>query len=152
MLVEKQDAPDFTTITDQGDSISLSNFKGKKVVLFFYPKDDTPGCTVEACNFRDNFATLNQLGIVVLGVSKDTQKSHEKFKEKYQLNFPLIVDDSAEICSKYDVLKEKSMFGKKYMGIERTTFLIDEQGKIEKIWRNVKVDVHVEEIIEMVRN
>ncbi len=151
MLKEHDTAPDFTTIDDQNNKVSLKNFRNKKVILYFYPKDDTPGCTVEACNFRDNLPDFSKLNIEVLGVSKDDVASHTKFKNKYQLNFKLLADTDGEICNAYGVIGEKTMFGKKYMGINRTTFLIDEHGKIMQIWRNVKVDNHIDQILKVLK-
>lgn len=144
-------APDFTLPADGGNSIALSRFQGQPVVLYFYPKDDTPGCTQEACDFRDNISGLKRLKVQVIGVSKDSVKKHDKFKEKYELNFPLVSDEDGAICEKYGVWVEKSMYGKKYMGIERTTFLIDAQGKIAHIWRKVSVTDHVTEILSVLK-
>lgn len=132
------DAPDFALPSDSGETIKLSDLKGKKVILYFYPKDDTPGCTKQACSFRDNLGVLQSKNVVVLGVSADSVESHKKFKKKYNLNFPLLSDEKLEVIKKYGV--------KKTIGIERSTFIIDEKGKIIKIYRNVKVDGHVEEI------
>lgn len=144
-----QKAPAFTLPESDWKSISLSDFEGNKnVVLYFYPKDDTPGCTKEACGFRDNISRLNDEETVVLGISKDSLKSHDKFKEKYELPFPLLSDETGKVCELYDVWKEKSMYGKKYMGIERSTFLIDKKGILQAIWREVKVEGHVDEILE----
>ncbi len=140
------EAPDFALPSDSGEIIRLSDFKGKKIILYFYPKDDTPGCTKEACSFRDNLNTLQSQNIVVLGVSADSVESHKKFKEKYNLNFPLLSDEKLEVIKKYGVWKEKNLYGKKTMGIERSTFIIDENGKIIKIFRKVQVEGHVEEI------
>lgn len=139
-------APAFTLPTDGGGKISLSDFKGEKVVLYFYPKDDTPGCTQESCEFRDAIADFAGVGARIIGISKDSPGSHDKFKEKYGLNFPLASDQNGDVCENYGVWKEKSMYGKKYMGIERSTFLIDENGKIAHIWRKVSVNGHVEEV------
>lgn len=141
-------APDFNLPTDGGGSVSLSALKGKNVVLYFYPKDDTPGCTVEAKDFRDRIEQFKKADTVILGVSKDSVKSHDKFKEKYCLPFGLISDEEGKMCEDYGVWVEKSMYGKKYMGIERTTFLIDKQGKIAKIWNKVKVDGHADELLK----
>lgn len=141
-------APDFSLQTETEETISLKSLRGKKVVLYFYPKDSTPGCTQESCDFRDNYSTFKKKGVAVFGISKDSAKSHVKFKEKYELPFPLLVDEDTEVCTAYDVLKEKSMFGKKYMGIERSTFLIDEKGKVEQVWRKVKVKGHVEQVLD----
>lgn len=148
MLKENDIAPDFTVVDDQNNKVSLKDFRNKKVVLYFYPKDDTPGCTVEACSFRDNLPDFSKLNVEVLGVSKDDVNNHTKFKNKYQLNFRLLADTNGDVCNAYGVLAEKSMFGKKYMGIVRSTFLIDEKGKIVKIWRNVKVDEHIDNILK----
>lgn len=140
-------APDFTLPTDGNDSITLSDLKGRKVVLYFYPKDDTPGCTKEACGFKENMAQLDKINAAVIGISKCSVAKHDKFKAKYNLNFPLASDENGDVCDAYGTWAEKSMFGKKYMGIERATFLIDEDGKIENIWRKVKVNGHVEDVI-----
>lgn len=147
MLKAGDKAPDFTLISDEGKNISLKNFKGKKVVLYFYPKDDTDACTEEACSFRDNIKFIEKKDTVVIGVSKDNTKSHVKFKKKYNLPFTLLSDENREMLEDYGVWKEKSMFGKKYMGIIRTTFLIDEKGIIKEIWEKVSVKGHIENII-----
>ncbi|HAE00568.1 MAG TPA: thioredoxin-dependent thiol peroxidase [Rhodospirillaceae bacterium] len=147
MALEEGDvAPDFTLPTDGGDSISLSALKGKPVVLYFYPKDDTPGCTKEACGFRDAQADFSSIGATVIGVSKDSVAKHDKFKAKYELNFPLAADEDGTVCEAYGTWVEKSMYGRKYMGIDRATFLIDADGKLAKIWRKVKVPGHVEAV------
>lgn len=141
-------APDFTLPTDaENKEVTLSKLRGKKVVLYFYPKDNTPGCTKEACDFRDNFATLKEQGIEVFGISKDSAKSHTKFKEKYSLPFTLLVDANADVCEAYGVVNKKSLFGKTFLGIARSTFLIDEKGVITAIWRKVKVPGHVEQVL-----
>ncbi len=142
-------APEFTLSSIDGNKFSLSDFKGKKVVLYFYPKDDTPGCTKEACSFRDNLAQVKKKGAVVFGISADAVKSHQKFTEKYDLNFPLLSDENKEVLKAYGVWKKKSFMGKSYMGIERTTFIIDEQGKIIHIFPKVKVEGHVDEILKV---
>lgn len=139
-------APSFTLASDEGE-ISLSDLKGQNVVLYFYPKDDTPGCTIEAQDFTKKVKEFEKKNCVILGISKDSVKSHCSFIEKYKLGFNLLADVDGEVCEKYDVIKEKSMFGKKYMGIDRTTFLIDSFGKISQIWNNVKVNGHVEEVL-----
>ncbi|MDB2683051.1 thioredoxin-dependent thiol peroxidase [Alphaproteobacteria bacterium] len=139
-------APDFDSITDGGGTAKLSDYKGKKLILYFYPKDNTPGCTTESCDFRDNLTALQSLGAQIIGISKDSVKKHDNFKAKHNLNFPLISDENGTMCEDYDVWKEKSMYGKTYMGIERTTFLIDETGKIAHIWRKVKVKDHVDDV------
>jgi peroxiredoxin Q/BCP len=140
-------APLFTLLSDTEENISLESLRGKKVVLYFYPKDSTPGCTREACDFRDEFATFKKHGVEIFGISKDSAKSHTKFKEKYVLPFTLLVDDTADVCEAYGVVDKKSMFGKTFLGITRSTFLIDEQGLIKAIWRKVKVTGHVEQIL-----
>ncbi len=142
-------APVFKLAATNGKEISLSDFTGKKVILYFYPKDDTPGCTKEACYFRDNLARVKKKDAVVFGISADGMKSHQKFTEKYDLNFPLLSDESKEVLKAYGVWKKKSFMGKSYMGIERTTFIIDEQGKIIHIFPKVKVDGHVDEILKV---
>jgi thioredoxin-dependent peroxiredoxin len=142
-----QKAPDFTAKDDSGKTVKLSELKGKKVVLYFYPKDDTPGCTKEACNFRDEFAAIRKLGAVVLGVSPDSPESHQKFKKKYDLNFPLLADTDRKVIEAYDVWKEKSMYGRKYMGVERTTFIIGADGKITHIFPKVKVADHSDDVL-----
>jgi peroxiredoxin Q/BCP len=142
-----QKAPDFSVVDDSGKTVKLSDFKGKKVVLYFYPKDDTPGCTKEACNFRDGIAEIKKQGAVVLGVSADSEASHQKFKKKFDLNFPLLADTEKKIIEGYDVWKEKSMYGRKYMGIERTTFVIGKDGKISHIFPKVKVTEHYDEVL-----
>lgn len=139
-------APDFTLPADGGYDITLSDLRGQKVVLYFYPKDNTPGCTTQACAFRDVMPDFEKLGIVVIGISKDSVKKHDNFKTKHDLNFPLASDENGTVCEDYGVWKEKSMYGKTFMGIERTTFLIDEAGKIAQIWNKVKVSGHVEEV------
>lgn len=144
-------APDFTLPTDGGGEISLKQFKGQKVVLYFYPKDDTPGCTAESCSFNENLSKFNKLDVQVIGLSKCSVKKHDKFKEKYGLKFPLASDENGDVCERYGTWIEKSMYGKKYMGIDRSTFLIDENGKIAALWRNVKVPGHVEEVMEAVK-
>lgn len=143
-----QAAPLFTLQSDEEVEIALEDLKGKNAVLYFYPKDDTPGCTIEAQDFSKKIKEFEKLDCVILGTSKDNLKSHCKFIEKYNLSFNLLVDDELELCNKYEVIKEKSMFGKKYMGIDRSTFLIDKMGKIAAIWRSVKVKGHVEEVLQ----
>jgi thioredoxin-dependent peroxiredoxin len=146
-----QKAPDFTLLDDAGEKVNLTDLKGKKVVLYFYPKDDTPGCTTEACNFRDGLSEIKKQGAVVLGVSADSVESHKKFKKKFELNFPLLADPEKKMIERYGVWKEKSMYGKKYMGIERTTFVIDGQGKISHIFPKVKVSDHYDEVLEALK-
>ena len=144
------DAPELDLPTDGSGNVDLDDFIGKKnVVVYFYPKDDTPGCTLEAQGFRDrNVEFAKTADTVIIGVSKDSCKSHDKFKEKYGLNFHLASDESGETCNNFGTWVEKSMYGKKYMGISRDTFLIDKNGKIAQIWRKVKVDGHVDEVLE----
>ena len=140
-------APPFTLPTGEGKTLSLKDLKGKKVVLYFYPKDNTSGCTREACSFQDNLKAIEKKGAVVVGVSPDGADSHRKFAEKYELTFPLVSDEKKEIVKKYGVWKEKSLYGRKYMGVERTTFIIDGKGVVSHIFPKVKVDGHTEEIL-----
>jgi peroxiredoxin Q/BCP len=147
MLSEGAKAPDFTLLDDTGKSVSLKNFKGQTVVLYFYPKDDTPGCTKEACDVRDHQKEFAKKNAVVLGVSADPVASHEKFKKKYDLPFPLLSDPDKKVIQAYGVWKEKSMYGKKYMGIERTTFVIGPDGKIAKIYPKVSVTGHIDAVL-----
>ncbi|HXF42336.1 MAG TPA: thioredoxin-dependent thiol peroxidase [Pyrinomonadaceae bacterium] len=147
MIKEGTKAPDFTGKDQNGNKIKLSELKGQKVVLYFYPKDDTPGCTKEACSFRDGFAKFKRKGIKVLGVSVDDESSHQKFIEKYNLPFDLIADTDKKIVQKYGVWGEKTLYGKKYMGTSRKTFLIDEDGKIVKIFDKVNVEQHADEVL-----
>lgn len=148
MLKEGSKAPDFTASNQNGEKIKLSNLKGTRVVLYFYPKDDTPGCTKEACSFRDAEDVFAAKGIKVFGVSTDDERSHQKFISKFSLPFDLLADTDKKIVEKYGVWGEKSMYGKKYMGTFRKTFLIDEAGKIVKIFDKVKVAEHAEEVLE----
>jgi len=140
-------APDFTVLTDDGSPLTLSSLRGKPVVLYFYPKDDMSGCTVEACEFRDMFPRFDSSNAVILGVSPDNVKSHVKFKAKFELPFTLLADTEKVIAAAYDVWKEKSMYGKKYMGIERTTFVIDAKGNIAQIFHKVKPAGHAAEVM-----
>ena len=144
---EGDPAPDFRLPADDGKTYALKDLRGQKVVLYFYPKDDTPGCTKEACSFRDNLARVRSKGAVVLGVSKDDLESHAKFREKYSLSFPLLSDPEGKVLGAYGVSKEKSLYGKTFMGIERTTFVIDENGRIRKVFPRVKVDGHTDEVL-----
>lgn len=141
-------APDFTLPTQGNGSVSLSGLKGQNVVLYFYPKDDTPGCTIEAKDFRDLMGDFKSANTVIIGLSKDDVKSHDKFVEKFCLPFTLASDTDGAVCEAYGTWVEKSMYGKKYMGIDRVTFLIDKQGKIAKSWPKVKVDGHAKEVLE----
>jgi peroxiredoxin Q/BCP len=144
-------APDFTLPRDGGDSLTLSALRPKAVVLYFYPKDDTPGCTVEALDFTAQAAAFAAAGAVVVGVSKDPVTSHDKFVRKHSLGIALVSDEGSDVCERYGVWVEKSMYGKTYMGIERTTVLIDGAGRIARVWRKVKVDGHVTEVLAAVR-
>lgn len=147
MLKAGDKAPDFALTSDTGEKISLKDFKGKKVVLYFYPKDMTSGCTAEACDFRDNVKKFEKKNTVILGVSADNMESHQKFKDKYNLPFKLLSDENKKVLRDYNVWQEKSMYGKKYMGIVRTTYVIDEKGKIEKVFDKVKVEGHINELL-----
>ncbi|MCH5586546.1 thioredoxin-dependent thiol peroxidase [Shimazuella sp. AN120528] len=144
-------APDFTLLSSNGTEVSLSDFRGKNVVLYFYPKDNTPGCTTEACDFRDAYDKFSSLNAVIIGVSRDSEASHRKFVDKYDLPFLLLSDTKETVCKQYDVLKEKKMFGKTGVGIERSTFIIDKDGKVVKIYRKVKVKDHVEEALSFIK-
>lgn len=144
-------APDFTGAIDENLNLSSKDLKGKWFVLYFYPKDNTSGCTKEACSFRDNMEEITKLGVEVIGVSPDSIKSHNNFKTKYNLNFHLIADPDKTICNAYDIMGEKSMYGKKYLGVIRTTYIIDDKGKIRKVFSNVKVDGHVDEVINAIK-
>ena len=149
MLKVGDKAPAFTLPTGDGAKIDLKDFKGKKVVLYFYPKDNTSGCTKEACSFQENLSALKKKGAVVLGVSADTVESHAKFAAKHDLSFPLLSDDKKEVLKAYGVWKEKSMYGRKFMGIERTTFVIDEQRSISHVFSKVKVEGHTKEVLNV---
>ena len=142
---------DFTLQDDQEKTVHLSDFAGKPVVLFFYPKADTPGCTIEACGFRDTFSKLQKAGAVVLGISRDTPKAQKKFKEKYDLNYPLLADVDEKVCNQFGVLKEKNMYGKKVMGIERTTFVIGPDQTLLKIFPKVKPEGHADEVLAAIK-
>lgn len=147
MLKIGDKAPSFSLITDSGKKVSLKDFKGKTVVLYFYPKDLTPGCTQEACDFRDSNSAFKKRKTIVLGVSKDSVELHQKFKAKHELNFELLSDPEGKTCVAYGVWKEKSLYGRKFMGIERSTFVINPSGKIAKIYSKVKVKGHVEQVL-----
>ena len=151
-VVLNQKVPVFKKSATSKTTIRLSEFKGRKLILFFYPKDDTPGCTMEGEGFRDNYKIFKKLNTEIFGVSRDSMDSHEKFKSKFQFPFELISDSEEELCQSFDVIREKDMYGKKYMGIERSTFVIDEEGKLIREWRKVKVPGHVEEVLEFVKS
>jgi peroxiredoxin Q/BCP len=148
MLKEGTTAPAFKTTDANGETVSLKDLRGQKVVLYFYPKDDTPGCTKEACSFRDDFATFKKRGIAVLGVSPDSEAKHKKFETKYNLPFTLLADTDHAIADAYGVWGEKKFMGRKYMGVHRTTFLIDEKRKIKKVFEKVKPEDHASEVLE----
>lgn len=150
-LEEGQPAPDFTLPRDGGGEVGASDLRGKKVVLFFYPKDDTSGCTKEAVGFSEMSSEFDKAGAVVIGISKDGIKSHDKFREKHSLTVPLLSDEKSDVTERFGSWVEKSMYGKKYMGIDRSTFLIDDTGTVRRVWRKVKVPGHVEEVLEAVR-
>jgi thioredoxin-dependent peroxiredoxin len=147
VVEEGQEAPDFELTSDAGERIQLSQFRGQPVVLYFYPRDDTPGCTKQACGIRDNYDDFEQRGAVVLGVSPDKETSHVKFKQKYGLPFTLLADPEHEVAEQYGVWAEKKYMGRTYMGVERSTFLIDPEGRIAKVMRRVKPDTHVERVL-----
>ena len=152
MLEIGKKAPDFSLLNQDEQKISLKDFIGQKVVLYFYPKDDTSGCTKEACSFSDDLPKFSKNDAIIFGVSPDSVKSHKKFSEKYKLKFDLLADEEKKVVDKYGVWKEKSMYGRKYMGVERTTFIIDEKGKIKKIFNKVKVDGHNKEVLEALKD
>jgi peroxiredoxin Q/BCP len=151
MVDEGRPAPDFVLADQTGSKVALSKLKGSSVVLYFYPKDDTPGCTKEACNFRDAFADYKKAGAVILGVSPDDPQSHAKFARKFDLPFVLLADPDHKVCDAYGVWKEKNMYGKKYMGVERTTFVIDAKGMVRKVFPKVKVDGHSAAVLEAIK-
>jgi peroxiredoxin Q/BCP len=146
-IEEGETAPDFSLLSDAGETIKLSDYRGKPVVLYFYPKDDTPGCTKEACAFRDRSAEIARRGAVLLGVSPDDVESHGKFRDKYSLNFPLLADAGHQVADRYGAWREKNMYGKKSMGIQRSTFLIGGDGKVRRAWKKVSVDGHDDEVL-----
>lgn len=148
MLKIGDKAPEFTLPADTNENISLKQFRGKKVIIYFYPKDNTPGCTKEACDFRDNFSQFKQHEAVIFGISKDSPATHLKFKQKHELPFTLLSDKDAKVCEAYGVINPKSLFGKTFLGIQRSTFLIDENGVIQGIWRKVKVPQHAETVFD----
>ena len=143
--------PEFSLQDQDGSTHTLKQYRGKKVLIYFYPKDDTPGCTTEACSFRDNYVALSESGLVVLGVSKDAPKSHKKFAEKYEITFPLLADTDGVMCEAYGVWRKKKFMGREYMGIERMSFLIDEKGNLAKIYESVKPKDHVSEVADDIK-
>ena len=145
-------APDFELPGEGGSKVKLSDFRGKRVILYFYPKDDTPGCTTQACGFRDAYPQIEEKNAVVIGISPDGEKSHRKFKTKHNLPFILLSDEDHRVAEEYGAWGEKSMYGRKYMGVERATFLIDEKGKVSKSWRKVKVNGHVDEVLTEIKS
>jgi thioredoxin-dependent peroxiredoxin len=147
MVTEGQEAPDFELTSDSGERVRLSQFRGRPVVLYFYPKDDTPGCTAQACGIRDSYEDFEKNGAVVLGVSPDEESSHVKFKQKYGLPFTLLADPEHEVADEYGVWGERKYMGKTYWGVERSTFLIDENGRVSKVMRRVKPDTHAEQVL-----
>jgi peroxiredoxin Q/BCP len=149
-LEEGQEAPDFTLTADNGAKVKLSSLRGSPVVVYFYPKDDTPGCTREACAFRDLKDELKRAGAKVIGISPDAVESHAKFREKHQLNFPLLADPDHETAESYGVWREKNLYGKKAMGIQRSTFLIDRHGQVARVWKSVKVDGHDQQVLQAI--
>lgn len=148
---EGSKAPEIDLPTDNGGRFRLSDMKGRKIVVYFYPKDDTSGCTAESCSLSENIKSFEKLGVAVVGISKCSVKKHDRFKAKYDLQFPLASDENGDVCERYGVWIEKSMYGRKYMGIDRTTFLIGEDGNIEKVWPKVKVAGHTDEILEALK-
>ncbi|HTX40619.1 MAG TPA: thioredoxin-dependent thiol peroxidase [Acidobacteriaceae bacterium] len=151
MMKVNDKVADFALLDDQEQTVHLKDFSGKPVVLFFFPRADTPGCTIEACGFRDQFAKIQKTGAVVLGISRDTPKAQRKFREKYDLPYPLLADVDESVCKQFDVLKEKNMYGKMVMGIERTTFLIGPDQRLLKIFPKVKPEGHAEEVLEALK-
>ena len=150
-IEEGKKAPAFTLHADDGSKVKLSELKGNPVVLYFYPRDDTPGCTKEACAFRDRQDDIKALGAQVFGISPDTVESHVKFRDKFSLNFPLLADPDHAMADKYGAWREKNMYGKKSMGIQRSTYLIDADGKVAKLWKRVKVDGHDQQVIDALK-
>ena len=151
-LTEGSNAPEIDLPADNGSHFRLSDMKGGYVLVYFYPKDDTSGCTAESCSFSENIKSFERLGVAVVGVSKCSVKKHDKFKAKYDLQFPLASDEQGDVCERYGVWVQKSMYGRKYMGIERTTFLIDPEGKIARIWPKVKVPGHTDEVLAAIKD
>ena len=152
ILGEGKKAPDFKVLASNGEIVSLKDFKGQRVVLYFYPKDNTPGCTVEACGFRDQYKKIEKAGAVILGVSPDSVKSHEKFIDKFKLPFLLLADEEKEICKAFGVWIKKSMYGREYMGVQRATFIISVDGKIEKVYPKVDTKTHDQEVLQYLKD
>lgn len=152
MLEVGQKAPEFTLLNQNEEEVSLKDFLGKKVILYFYPKDNTPGCTQEACDFESHAPKIKKNNVVIIGISRDSVASHQKFKAAQNLSFNLLADTDSLVCNRYGVIVDKSLYGKAYRGIDRSTFLIDETGKIEKIWRKVKVPGHVLEVLKSTKS
>lgn len=150
MISEGSPAPDFDLVSDDGTRIRLADLRGRKVILYFYPKDDTPGCTTQACDLRDRVKEIETKGAIVLGVSPDDVASHKKFKEKFNLNFPLLVDEDHKLAERLGVWQEKTLYGRKYWGVARTTFIIDEHGKIAKVLPNVKPAGHADHVLDLI--
>jgi peroxiredoxin Q/BCP len=148
MVEEGKPAPDFALTSDEGATVRLSELRGKPVVVYFYPKDDTPGCTAQACGIRDNYDEFGERGAVVLGISPDDESAHVKFKQKYGLPFTLLADPDHKVADAYGVWGERSMYGKKYMGIERSTFVIDPEGNVSRVMRRVKPDTHAQQVLD----
>jgi thioredoxin-dependent peroxiredoxin len=145
-------APDFSTTDENGNKVALKDFRGKTVILYFYPKADTPGCTIEACEFRDSYSAIKKTGVILLGISRDTAASQKKFQEKFSLTFPLLADPDKKIAELYGVVKEKNMYGKKVLGVARTTFVIGPDGKIKHIFNNVKPEGHAKEVLTYLKS
>ena len=152
MIEEGKPAPDFELTTDAGDTVSLASLRGKPVVLYFYPKDDTPGCTTQACGIRDAYGEFQEAGAVVLGVSPDDERSHVKFKEKYELPFTLLADTDHAVAEQYGVWGEKKYMGRTYFGVSRSTFVIDAEGNVKKIFHKVKPDTHADDVLEALKD
>ena len=152
MVLQGKKCPDFISDATGGTQLSNKDFIGKNLVIFFYPKDNTPGCTLEGQDFRDNYKKFNNLNTDIVGVSRDSVKSHENFREKQSFPFQLISDPDEDMCKAFDVMREKSMYGKKYIGVDRSTFLVNSEGHIVKEWRSVKVKGHVQEVLEAVKD
>lgn len=145
-------APEFNLVSDENKSVTLKELLGKKIVLYFYPKDNTPGCTKEACDFRDHINHLNQKETAVIGISKDNPTRHQKFKKQYSLPFTLLADETGNVCEAYGIINKKSLFGRSFLGIQRSTFLIDQDGVIRAIWRKVKVNGHTQQVLDELNN